>query len=138
MCWCWARALLPRRWLMSVSILSFSPSSSPTKSGSSAGSRRCWPLKPSTSAETDRKARRSFQSRLTRTQSNHSTRADTRAQGCAKLQMLPFDTILFDVGGVLLTNGWDHRERASVIAQFALDLAAFEARHPEPNDKWER
>ncbi len=52
--------------------------------------------------------------------------------------MLPFDTILFDVGGVLLTNGWDHRERASVIAQFALDLAAFEARHPEPNDKWER
>ena len=52
--------------------------------------------------------------------------------------MLPFDAILFDVGGVLLTNGWDHRERASVIAQFGLDLAAFEARHPLQNDAWER
>ena len=52
--------------------------------------------------------------------------------------MLPFDAILFDVGGVLLTNGWDHRERAAVIGQFALDLAEFEKRHPEPNDKWER
>jgi putative hydrolase of the HAD superfamily len=52
--------------------------------------------------------------------------------------MLPFDTILFDVGGVLLTNGWDHRERAAVIAQFKLDLAEFESRHPGPNDKWER
>lgn len=52
--------------------------------------------------------------------------------------MLPFDAILFDVGGVLLTNGWDHRERAAVIAQFQLDLADFETRHPEPNEKWER
>ncbi len=26
--------------------------------------------------------------------------------------MFPFDVILFDMGGVLLTNGWDHRERA--------------------------
>jgi putative hydrolase of the HAD superfamily len=52
--------------------------------------------------------------------------------------MPPFDTILFDVGGVLLTNGWDHRERAAVIAQFGLDLAAFEARHPAPNDAWEK
>jgi len=52
--------------------------------------------------------------------------------------MYPFDTILFDVGGVLLTNGWDHRERAAVIAQFGLDLAAFEARHPAPNDAWEK
>jgi putative hydrolase of the HAD superfamily len=52
--------------------------------------------------------------------------------------MFPFDVILFDVGGVLLTNGWDHRERAAVIEHFHLDLAAFEARHPEPNDAWER
>ena len=52
--------------------------------------------------------------------------------------MPPFDAILFDVGGVLLTNGWDHRERASVIAQFGLNLAEFEARHPKPNDAWER
>ena len=26
--------------------------------------------------------------------------------------MFPFDVILFDVGGVLLTNGWDIGERA--------------------------
>jgi putative hydrolase of the HAD superfamily len=52
--------------------------------------------------------------------------------------MFPFDVILFDVGGVLLTNGWDHRERARVLDQFQLDRAAFEARHPEPYDAWER
>jgi putative hydrolase of the HAD superfamily len=52
--------------------------------------------------------------------------------------MFPFDVILFDVGGVLLTNGWDHRERAAVIEQFHLDLAAFESRHSAPNDAWER
>jgi putative hydrolase of the HAD superfamily len=52
--------------------------------------------------------------------------------------LLPFDVILFDVGGVLLTNGWDHRERAAVLDQFHLDRAAFEARHLAPYDAWER
>jgi putative hydrolase of the HAD superfamily len=52
--------------------------------------------------------------------------------------MLPFDAILFDVGGVLLTNGWDHKERAAVIQSFDLDLAAFEAFHPEANERWEK
>jgi putative hydrolase of the HAD superfamily len=52
--------------------------------------------------------------------------------------MFPFDVILFDVGGVLLTNGWDQRERTAVIEHFHLDLAAFEARHPAPYDAWER
>jgi len=52
--------------------------------------------------------------------------------------MFPFDVILFDVGGVLLTNGWDHTERARTIEHFHLDRAAFEARHPAPNDQWER
>jgi putative hydrolase of the HAD superfamily len=52
--------------------------------------------------------------------------------------MFPFDVILFDVGGVLLTNGWDHRERAAAAEHFQLDLAAFEARHAAPNDAWER
>ncbi len=52
--------------------------------------------------------------------------------------MFPFDVILFDVGGVLLTNGWDHRERALVLDQFHLDRAEFEARHTGPNDAWER
>ena len=52
--------------------------------------------------------------------------------------MFPFDVILFDVGGVLLTNGWDHRERAAAMAHFRLDAAAFEARHPAAYDAWER
>jgi len=52
--------------------------------------------------------------------------------------MLPFDVILFDIGGVLLTNGWDHCERAVVLDQFHLDKMEFEKRHPWPNDRWER
>jgi putative hydrolase of the HAD superfamily len=52
--------------------------------------------------------------------------------------MFPFDVILFDVGGVLLTNGWDHGERAAAMEHFHLDRAAFEARHPAPYDAWER
>jgi putative hydrolase of the HAD superfamily len=52
--------------------------------------------------------------------------------------MFPFDVILFDVGGVLLTNGWDHCERAAVLNHFDLEIAEFEKRHPEPNNAWER
>jgi putative hydrolase of the HAD superfamily len=52
--------------------------------------------------------------------------------------MFPFDVILFDVGGVLLTNGWDHGERAAALAHFGLDGAALEARHEEVMDAWER
>ncbi len=46
--------------------------------------------------------------------------------------------ILFDVGGVLLTNGWDQRERSIVLSHFHLDSAAFEARHLTFYDAWER
>jgi putative hydrolase of the HAD superfamily len=49
-----------------------------------------------------------------------------------------FDVILFDVGGVMLTNGWDHNERAVVLKQFGLDRAEFESRHEKPYDAWER
>jgi putative hydrolase of the HAD superfamily len=52
--------------------------------------------------------------------------------------MFPFDVILFDVGGVLLTNGWDRGERAEVLDRFHLDPAAFEARHIEAYRAWER
>jgi putative hydrolase of the HAD superfamily len=55
-----------------------------------------------------------------------------------KTPMSPFDVILFDVGGVLLTNGWDHRERAAAAAQFNLDLKALEAKNAEVNAAWER
>ena len=52
--------------------------------------------------------------------------------------IFPFDVILFDVGGVLLTNCWDQRERAAVIEHFHLDLAEFEALHVDYYDVWER
>jgi putative hydrolase of the HAD superfamily len=52
--------------------------------------------------------------------------------------MFPFDVILFDVGGVLLTNGWDQRERAAAIKNFQLDAAPLEARHAEFFEAWER
>jgi putative hydrolase of the HAD superfamily len=55
-----------------------------------------------------------------------------------KTPMSPFDVILFDVGGVLLTNGWDHRERAAAAAQFNLDLKTLEAKNAEVNGAWER
>lgn len=51
--------------------------------------------------------------------------------------MLPFDVILFDVGGVLLTNGWDHGERAAAVERFGLDAADFEARHAAVYPAWE-
>ena len=52
--------------------------------------------------------------------------------------MFPFDVILFDVGGVLLTNGWDHDERALAVERFRLDPAAFEARHAAHYADWDR
>ena len=52
--------------------------------------------------------------------------------------MFPFDVILFDVGGVLLTNGWDHRERAVAMEHFHLDLADSKRGMPRLYDAWER
>jgi len=52
--------------------------------------------------------------------------------------MFPFDAILFDVGGVLLTNGWDHNERAAAVEHFQLDAKDLEARHLEVFPAWER
>ena len=50
----------------------------------------------------------------------------------------PFDVILFDVGGVVLTNGWDHGERAAAAAQFGLDAAELEAKNAEVVARWDR
>jgi putative hydrolase of the HAD superfamily len=52
--------------------------------------------------------------------------------------MAEISTLLWDVGGVLLTNGWDRTERAAVLEQFALDGVAFEQRHEIANDAWEK
>ena len=52
--------------------------------------------------------------------------------------MAEISTILWDVGGVLLTNGWDHLERSAVLQHFGLDSAPFEQRHELANDPWEK
>jgi putative hydrolase of the HAD superfamily len=52
--------------------------------------------------------------------------------------MAEISTILWDVGGVLLTNGWDHTERVAVLQHFGLDREPFEQRHELANDAWEK
>ncbi len=47
-------------------------------------------------------------------------------------------TILWDIGGVLLTNGWDRQQRDAVLARFGLDSAEFERRHAAIDQAWER
>ena len=42
------------------------------------------------------------------------------------------------MGGVLLTNGWDHAERAAAVAEFHLDAQPFTARHMAAFEAWER
>ena len=41
----------------------------------------------------------------------------------------PITTLFVDVGGVLLTNGWDHVERKRVAKHFRLDWAEMDERH---------
>ncbi len=52
--------------------------------------------------------------------------------------MAEITTILWDVGGVLLTNGWDRIERAAVLDHFSLDSAEFNQRHQCVYDSWEK
>ncbi len=37
--------------------------------------------------------------------------------------------LFWDVGGVLLTNGWDREQRAKVVSKFGIDLNEFSERH---------
>jgi putative hydrolase of the HAD superfamily len=46
-------------------------------------------------------------------------------------------TLFWDVGGVLLSNGWDHAERSRAVERFALEPAEFEARHERLLDAFE-
>jgi putative hydrolase of the HAD superfamily len=44
-------------------------------------------------------------------------------------QKSPITCIFVDVGGVLLTNGWDHYARSRAVAKFKLDWGEMEERH---------
>jgi putative hydrolase of the HAD superfamily len=52
--------------------------------------------------------------------------------------MLPFDVVLFDIGGVLLTNSWDVKERAETAAHFHIDENELQSRHAHIVELWER
>jgi putative hydrolase of the HAD superfamily len=43
----------------------------------------------------------------------------------------PIRTLFWDVGGVLLTNAWDHEERDRAVEKFQLQKADFETRHKD-------
>jgi putative hydrolase of the HAD superfamily len=43
----------------------------------------------------------------------------------------PIRTLFWDVGGVLLSNAWDHEERGRAVEHFHLEKAEFEAKHKE-------
>ena len=47
-------------------------------------------------------------------------------------------TVLFDIGGVMLSNGWDHEQRRVIADQFGFDYDAFDARHRQVVDTLER
>ena len=46
--------------------------------------------------------------------------------------------LFWDIGGVLLTNGWDVDQRRGVLMRLGADVAAYEALHDEVNFFWER
>lgn len=41
------------------------------------------------------------------------------------------DTLFWDVGGVLLTNGWDRSARARAVERYRLEGSEFEERHEQ-------
>ncbi len=47
-------------------------------------------------------------------------------------------TIFWDVGGVILTNGWDRGQRTRVLSRLGVDLVAYEEMHERANFYWER
>jgi hypothetical protein len=46
-------------------------------------------------------------------------------------------TLFLDIGGVLLTNGWDHHARKRAATEFGLDWAEMEDRHHLTSDTYE-
>lgn len=47
-------------------------------------------------------------------------------------------SIFWDLGGVLLTNAWDHAERDQALAKFKIDPAGFNPRHQELVESFEK
>ena len=52
--------------------------------------------------------------------------------------MAKISAIFWDVGGVLLSNAWDHEQRQRALKQFHLDEVEFESRHEMLVSSFER
>lgn len=50
---------------------------------------------------------------------------------------MPIAALFFDLGGVVLSNGWDRRARSEVARQFDIPLPALEARHAAAAEDFE-
>jgi putative hydrolase of the HAD superfamily len=50
---------------------------------------------------------------------------------------IPITTLFLDIGGVLLTNGWDHHARKRAVTNFKLESAEIEERHHLTFDTYE-
>ena len=60
----------------------------------------------------------------------HDRQAGTKDLSNRNLKKhLPITTLFIDVGGVLLTNGWDHLERRRAARHFGLSWAEMDQRH---------
>lgn len=53
------------------------------------------------------------------------------------LTKAPVTALFLDIGGVMLTNGWDRRSREAAAKQFGLDLAELSDRHRMTFDTYE-
>ncbi|HSB90613.1 MAG TPA: HAD family phosphatase [Anaerolineales bacterium] len=52
--------------------------------------------------------------------------------------MATISTVFFDIGGVVLSNGWDHDQRRKTAEELGFDYAAFDSRHLQVVDSLER
>jgi HAD superfamily hydrolase (TIGR01509 family) len=50
---------------------------------------------------------------------------------------IPITTLFLDIGGVLLTDGWDHQSRKRAATKFKIELAEMEDRHHLTFDTYE-
>jgi putative hydrolase of the HAD superfamily len=54
---------------------------------------------------------------------------DNGFDGGQMKRAIPITTLFLDIGGVLLTDGWDHHARKRAATKFKLELAELEERH---------
>ena len=50
---------------------------------------------------------------------------------------MPITALFLDIGGVLLSNGWDHQARERAATNFKLELDEMEDRHHLTFDTYE-